>query len=68
MLDAYIIDRIRREREREGAQVPLRIEVPLPPPPTPGRPRPNGPSGGWDDRPDDNGYSDRGSVHIDYRL
>jgi hypothetical protein len=66
MLDAYIIDRIRREREREGAQVPLRIEVPLPPtppPPTPGRPRP----GSWDDRPDE-GYSDRGSVHIDYRL
>lgn len=32
MLDAYIIERIRREREREserdGALVPLRIEVP----------------------------------------
>jgi hypothetical protein len=68
MLDAYIINRIRREREREGAQVPLRIEVPLPPapPPTsPGRPR----SGSWDDRPEEGGgYPDRGSVHIDFRL
>ncbi len=35
MLDAYIIDRIRREREleqREGAFIPLHIEVPQPPP------------------------------------
>ncbi len=34
MLDAFIIDRIRREREREqredGAFVPLRIDVPRP--------------------------------------
>ncbi len=32
MLDAYIVERIRREREREserdGAFIPLRIEVP----------------------------------------
>ena len=35
MLDAYIIDRIRRERERherESGRLPLRIEVPEPPP------------------------------------
>ena len=31
MLDAYIIDRLRREREsREPARAPLRIEVPRP--------------------------------------
>lgn len=31
MLDAYIIDRIRREREsRDSARIPLRIEVPQP--------------------------------------
>lgn len=33
MLDAYIIDRIRREREsREIERAPLRIEPPQPPP------------------------------------
>jgi hypothetical protein len=32
MLDAYIIDQIRRERENETSQrQPLRIEPPLPP-------------------------------------
>jgi len=39
MLDAYIIERIRREQERQrrkGAQIPLHIE---PPPPEDGRPR-----------------------------
>ena len=31
MLDAFIIDKIRREREsRDSARVPLRIEVPRP--------------------------------------
>lgn len=33
MLDAFIIDRIRRQPEqRDGALVPLHIEVPRPPP------------------------------------
>ena len=59
MLDAYIIERIRREREREserdGALVPLRIEVPevpddLPPPVA---------------KKND---EDRGSVIIDFNL
>lgn len=39
MLDAFIIERIRREQRQErGAHIPLRIEVPLPPLPE-ARPR-----------------------------
>ena len=61
MLDAYIIERIRREREREserdGALVPLRIEVPEIPediqPPAAKR------------KEED---EDRGSVVIDFNL
>jgi hypothetical protein len=59
MLDAYIIDRIRRERrqeqeKRDGAFVPLHIEVPR------------------DDRPPedppDRDDPDRGTTTIDFRL
>lgn len=33
MLDAFIIDRIRRERDAaRGSFIPLRVEVPPPPP------------------------------------
>lgn len=56
MLDAFIIDRIRRDRERARREerVPLRPERPMPPPPERERPR--------DDRPD------TGSVEIDFHL
>ncbi|MCA9573491.1 MAG: hypothetical protein KC656_36900 [Myxococcales bacterium] len=60
MLDAYIIDRIRKEREnesREGALIPLHIEVPqLPPNAEPP------PSEEHEDKPD------RGSVVIDFQV
>lgn len=55
MLDAYIIERIRREREAErseGAFIPLRIEPPRPPPP----------------RPVPREENDRGSTIIDFNL
>ena len=61
MLDAYIIDRIRKEREeqeRRQSRVPLHIEPP--------------PGGGPDDerdRSDGAGdQGDRGSVVIDFHL
>jgi len=58
MLDAYIIDRIRREREeqdRRQSRVPLHIE----PPPPPRR----------DEAPDHGEHdSDRGSTVIDFHL
>ena len=59
MLDAYIIDRIRREQEerQRGALVPLHIEAPKPPPP----PRPD-----EDDK--DDREPERGSVVIDFHL
>jgi hypothetical protein len=55
MLDAYIIERIRREREadRDGALIPLRIEVPDEPAPVV-RKREE--------------VEDRGSVIIDFNL
>jgi hypothetical protein len=55
MLDAYIIDRIRREKEieREGDFVPLRIEIEPEPAPPP---------------PEGKGEADRGSVVIDFNL
>lgn len=57
MLDAFIIERIRREREREKERrdsgfVPLRIEPPPPPPYAP-----------VDERPEE-----RGSVIIDFGI
>jgi hypothetical protein len=60
MLDAYIIDRIRRERQAErerGTLVPLRIEQPRrdPPPPAPEGAQP----------PDE---QERGSIVIDFQL
>lgn len=54
MLDAYIIDRIRRERERErqkDARVPLHIDH-----------RPPRPA----ERKDEKETPDRGSVIVDY--
>ena len=61
MLDAYIIDRIRREQERqqrENARLPLYIDE-HPPPPD----RPRGP------RDDSEGESEeRGSVVIDFSV
>ena len=57
MLDAYIIDRIRREperQERESGRVPLRIEVPEPPPVEPAAERDRG--------------DQRGTVVIDYTV
>jgi hypothetical protein len=58
MLDAYIIERIRRQREdrREGDFVPLRIEVPQPPLPVPDREK------------DEEDKPDRGSIIIDFRI
>lgn len=59
MLDAYIIERIRRQREerRDGDFVPLRIEVPTPPAlPT------------QDQEKEDEERPERGSVVIDFRV
>ena len=56
MLDAYVIEEIkRRERERGGDDRPA-VELPLPAPPPPGR----APDRDGDDR------GDRGVVIIDY--
>ena len=56
MLDAYVIEEIRRrERERSRDDRPA-VELPVPPP-APGRPP---------DREDDRGERDRGVVIIDY--
>ncbi len=57
MLDAYIIDRIRREQEesQRRQQVPLHIERPPPEPVQPDEDR--------DDR-----HDPRGSVVIDFHL
>jgi hypothetical protein len=57
MLDAYIIERIRREREaekNEGNLVPLRIEVPRGTPPENEEKEPE--------------PADRGSIIIDFNL
>lgn len=61
MLDAYIIDRIRREREQERKEsgIPLRIERQPPPPPDRRDDR-------TDEVPDSDG--DPGGSVIDYRL
>ena len=57
MLDAYVIEEIkRRERERGKDERPA-IELPVPPPPPPDGPRDPG-------QKDDRG--DRGVVIIDY--
>ena len=58
MLDAYIIERIRREQEersRNSASVPLHIEVPKPSPPS-------------IPTEEDNEPGDRGSVDIDFQM
>ncbi|MBX2798125.1 MAG: hypothetical protein KTR31_10660 [Myxococcales bacterium] len=59
MLDAYIIDRIRRDREnaqRRNAQLPLHIEDPNRTPVPPTR------------RRNDKEDPERGSVVIDFKL
>lgn len=57
MLDAYIIDRIRREREpQQDGRVPLHIHIPEP---EPVRPR-------SEER--DQSERDRGVEIVDYRL
>lgn len=60
MLDAFIIDKIRREREsRESSRVPLRIEVP--------RPRERPVEEGRPAQPDDEGR-ERGVAIIDFTI
>jgi hypothetical protein len=56
MLDAFIIDHIRREREAEkerGSLIPLRIEVPRPAP---------------DAAPEAREDEERGSADIDFQI
>ncbi|MCK6526219.1 MAG: hypothetical protein HUU38_13430 [Anaerolineales bacterium] len=61
MLDAYIIEKIKRERREksDGARVPLHIEIPRP---EPARPPADSPVPRDEDRPD------RGIVIIDFGL
>ena len=67
MLDAFIIDKIRRERDsRQPGQIPLRIEIPQPQ----GRSEDLGSEGDWPGR-DDRGDGDRperGIAIIDFTL
>ncbi len=58
MLDAYIIDKIRKEREGDDPHPPIRIEVPYDPRPPDEVER--------DDDEDD--ASDRGVTIIDYTV
>lgn len=60
MLDAYIIDKIRREREsRDSVRIPLHIHVPEPTPlPDDRRPQ----------RDDDENRGERGIAIIDFTL
>lgn len=63
VLDAYIIDRIRRERERvrqRDGRIPLHIEPPRAPPELDDR-RPAS-----EDVPD--GRPDRGTIVVDFHL
>jgi len=61
MLDAYIIDRIRREREQDrDDRIPLHIEPPPPP-----DPRADDDESG-DDADRNDGGGKRGSVVIDF--
>ena len=56
MLDAYIIEKIKREQERDDSQrLPLRIDQPRPP---------ERPSPSWHDDDDDE-QRDRGIIIID---
>jgi len=55
MLDAYVIDEIKRREREKGRDDRPAVELPLPAPPPPGRP-----PGEEDDR------GDRGVVIIDY--
>jgi len=56
MLDAYVIDEIRRREREKGRDDRPAVELPLPPP-APGKPP---------DGKDDDGGRDRGIVIIDY--
>jgi hypothetical protein len=65
MLDAYIIDRIRRERERarqgeHDGRIPLHIEPP--------RPRDRDEDARQDDLPREDPPRPRGSVIIDFQV
>lgn len=55
MLDAFIIEQLRRERDRRRWE-PVPLELPLPPPDWPGR---------RDHGEDDGGCDDRGGVIIE---
>ena len=60
MLDAYIIERIRRERDaarEQGGFIPLRIDVPEEPPPR-----------GEPSKTERDDSADRGSVIIDFSI
>ena len=62
MLDAYIIEKIKREQEDKNSIHRPRIEIPRRPPVDPGPPR-------WDDGYDDRDRdreSDRGVVIIEF--
>ncbi len=62
MLDAYVIDEIkRRDRDRSRDERPA-VELPLPAPPPPGR----SPGPDRDDDDDHGDRGDRGVVIIDY--
>jgi hypothetical protein len=56
MLDAYVIEEIRRREREKGREDRPAAELPLPPPTPAGPP----------DREDDDGRGDRGVVIIDY--
>ncbi len=61
MLDAFIIDRIRKEKEESRTiQVPLVIHVPQPPPPRDERPQ-----SGSDER---SPRQERGITEIDFSI
>ena len=60
MLDAFIIDRIRRERQQqEPSRLPLKVEIP-------DQPRPR--EGQRDRRPENDDQPQRGVVIIDFGI
>jgi hypothetical protein len=62
MLDAFIIDRIRRERQqREPSRLPLKVEIPERPPHRDGQRE-------GDRRPESDDAPQRGVVIIDFGI